>query len=691
MSGTPQPKKRGRYYRRHDERRRAVAESTGDLGFLLAENEKKPVDPPPALISEWVHGFRVLPVNTPFPGYWDNYKTPYGIEIVDNMSPYSPVEETDVLKGAQLGLTAWAENVVGYYMSACPTEILYATATDDLAEIWSTKRLDPLIDSIGMRGRVSAQIDPTKTKSRRSGDKVLSKEYAGGTLNIVSSQSAASLRSDSKRIVIVDEVDGAPAQLKTGEGNFLDVVDARTNAWGARAKKLRYSTPGLWDTSMMRKKFEQGDQRVYMVPCPHCGIMEWLKFRQLRPEYNSDGQLSKVWYECEHCHEPIYNHHKRVMLDPRNGAYWQPTCKPRKKNQRSYYISSMYSPVGMMTWLKMYDKYLEAKNTPDGMRSWVNLYLGVPYQERGSRPKVENVIENRLEYLDGRDVPDGVLFTTMSVDVQSGSVTDPNNPARLELEILGHGARHKTWSLLHKVILGDTTTDAFSGAWEKLNDWAANGGMVITRQADGMPFAVQTVFIDSGDGNWVDIVYAFAQRWENTFASKGVNALRIRRNEEKGKSIGDEAGPSNFIRWRAAMSQRQGGVQFIEVSTNFYKTMTYNNLKIARKPGHLQAPGFCAFPADRSEKYFLALTAEEKRRDGSFHDGGRRNEALDLRVYNLAAGDYFLAAKIQAFRAAAKSVGRTPWGTEPTDYELQKINHQWVLDWLTQQTARKIN
>ena len=78
-------------------------------------------DPPPNKISEWVEGKRVMPSSTPFPGLWQNAKTPYAVEIMDNMSPASSVQHTVIIKGAQLGLTAAAENVIGYWMGPSPS------------------------------------------------------------------------------------------------------------------------------------------------------------------------------------------------------------------------------------------------------------------------------------------------------------------------------------------------------------------------------------------------------------------------------------------------------------------------------------------------------------------------------------------------------------------------------------------
>lgn len=645
--------------------------NTSDYEFLIELNNQKPTEPPPPLISEYIQDRRIMPASTPFPGPWDNAVTPYLIEPMDNMSPYSPVTITSIMKGAQLGFTAGAENVAGYYMDACPTEILYCSATDALLEKWATKRLEPLIDSIGMRHKIFAQAD-LGAKNRRTGDKTYSKEYVGGNLNMASAQSAGSLRSDSKRVLILDEIDGAPRELRTGEGVWIDVAYGRTNAWGDRKKILEFSTPTTHEMSLIRDRYEAGDRRKYHVPCPRCGVSDTLEFRNLRHEMR-DGQLYAVWYECPHCNERVHNHEKTVMMAE---GEWRPTARAASRSHRSYQINSLYSPVGMLSWYQLYEIYLAARGNPEKMRSFVNLYLGQPYRETGTRPKIENVIELRGEYRE-TEVPDGVLYLTMGVDVQQGSDSDPMNPARLELEVVGHGAGYRTWSILYKVIEGVTTASAFEGAWESMHQWAVDGGLMFTR-ADGMQFPVSLIFIDSGDGTNYDVVYTFSGRWNNTYPSKGFAALKKRKEE-----TGDEAGPHNFKRYRAARSQRMGDATFYEISTNYYKTQCYNNLAIPRKDIDPQRPGFCNFPRDRGEKYFKGLTAETKRADGSFHAGGQRNEPLDCRVMALCAGDVFLDAKVSALRLAAKAKGAK-------DLELRQINHAFVLGQMRRQTSRRL-
>ena len=68
------------------------------------------------------------------------------------------------------------------------------------------------------------------------------------------------------------------------------------------------------------------------------------------------------------------------------------------------------------------------------------------------------------------------------------------------------------------------------------------------------------------------------------------------------------------------------------------------------------------------------LTAEEKRRDGSFScPSGRRNESLDCRAYALCAADVYLDNKLMDYRAVAKSNGASP-------ADLQQINHRSIIE-----------
>lgn len=647
----------------------------GEIEFLRKMVDKKPVSQPEPLISEWIEGRRVYPKSTPFPGPHRNSKTPYCVELMDNMSPYSPIQYQDVLKGVQLGLTVAAENVIAYYIGECPAEILYVSATEGSLEKWATKRLEPLIDSCGLRKLITATGH--NPKSRKTGDKTFSKNYYGGALDMVSAQSGAKLRSDSKRVAILDEIDGAPILLRTGEGKFTKVAEGRTSSWGERRKIFGLSSATEYHTSEIWNRFQLGDQRQFLVPCPHCKKHQWLDHETeenmrhgLRRETKA-GILVDAYYICEFCHDAIFNYHKNQMLQ---GGFWLPTTESSDPLRRSYQLSSLYSPAGMFSWMSYWKEYQEAMETPDGLRAFTNLYKGMPYRESGAKPILQSVMELSGVYLKS-SIPQGVLFITIGLDVQRGSKEKDEkgkikNPARLELEIVGHGGGYRTWSIDYLVFEG-AVDDPAAGAWADLQSFAEDGGFHL-KNSNGHVFSPVSIFMDANDNFSTSAVYEFTADWKGAVPIRGANQLKKRKNEKADKV--DENRHSNMKRFRWIKADND--INVVMISTVYYKTLLYRRLKITRTNNIEQPVGFCDFPLGYDENYFKGLTAEELLQDGSFHcPASRRNEPLDCRVYALAAADVFLDAQVTKLRKVAGNKGKS----EPY---IQSINSKTVLQLL---------
>ena len=651
-----------------------------DKEFLLKILESAPVKRPLEDIAEWVEGRRILPTSTPIPGPWRNSVTPYGREIMNSLSPNSGVQRVTVMKCRKVGLTTIMENVVGYYILENPSEILYATASEELAKDWGDNKIMDVIETLGGVDRITANT--TSAKSRRTGNTSDKKEYIGGKLDIMSSQSKRARRQLDKRCLFIDEVDGVEAITATGEGKWTEVLFGHTASWGSKRKIALFGSPTVFETSLTFEYYQQGDCRIFMVPCPYCGELIELKLNLtpgasfgLKTETKA-GEITGAYYLCEHCGEAIRNEQKLEMYSehPRCLKYpekeiekyrWEPTKKPDDPAWRSYGLNALYSPIGMLTFLDVAKAraIAEAGDNVD-MRSYVNIYQGLPYKDEGVRPKIENVIELRGDYKSGT-IPKDVLFLTMAVDVQEGSKKDPDNPPRLELEILGHGSYYRTWSILYKVIKGETD-NPFSGAWAELNEWAVGGGLQFTR-TDGAMLKMQIVLIDSG--YQAETVYQFSGEWIGTFPSKGFGFIQAGEKEK-----GDIPGAGNHKRWRIGKLGSGNNIVY-EISTNYYKSLFYNRLKIERTPSDPQNPGFCAFPRDYDEEYFKMLIAEEKRTDGSFHKIRNRNEALDCRVYNLCAADIWLDAQVQKRKLYLQK-------NKASELEIQQVNNRFVWEQL---------
>lgn len=649
--------------------------------FLRDQIRGIPSTLPTLKISEHAELHRVMPPGTPRPGPLDLSYTPYLIEPMDNMSPFSPIKHTAIMKGHQLGFTLMAECVLCYFMDHDPADILFISATQDLLERWASRRLEPAINSYKLREHVYAQY--ASKNSKRTGDKTYSKEYHGCRLDMASAQAAAALRATDKRIVIRDEIDGAPRLLKTGEGDWLDVSAGRIDFWGARGKILDFSTPTLYNASAIHDAFIIGDQRFYFVPCVKCGEMQMLETERLHPII-VNGILKDVSYICSSKHEcELKNHNKTEMLAQ---GGWRPTATSIDPYYRSYQIGTLYAPVGAATWLSIYKKREAAKEKIGGMRSFKNLEEGWPYREEGSRPKLENVIGLRGNYRKGT-VPDGVIFLTAAVDVQRGRADNPDKPARLEMEILGHGDKYRTWSVDYKVFKG-AISDPYDGAWEMLYKWVMEEDGLFYQRRDGKEFQVMIGLIDSGDGKHYQEVYNFCEGIPGLYPLKGSKDLM-----KIDKSKGDQMTKDIFKRYYE--TDISATTKLYSIVSVLYRTELYRRLdrtyQVFKEPNPETKSGFCGFPSDYSDEYFKQLTAPEKKRDGSFDKHDRPSEAHDVRIYNMCAGDIWLDARVKERHEELRKLNANPNSLKNFDKKIALIEMQLDNDDVTDEQIQIYN
>jgi len=591
-------------------------------------------------VWEYAELKRVLPKGTPFPGPWLNSRTPYLVEFMDDMSETSSVETSVFMKSIQVGATASVENFMIYIIDHVPGPILYATATKDLGKLWAEQRFDPMVAQADLQDRIFSQVQ--KRHSKKTGDTSLSKEFPGGSLKIVGYNSAGSLRSTSFRFFLGDEIDEAPDDLKK-QGSALEIAEGRTVAYKSKRKIILFSSPTEEDSSKIYKAYLRGDQRKYFIPCPYCGHKQVLDFyKGIKYERDDDGLLisDSVGYECQskECGKVFRNYHKAEILEK---GEWRPTTRARQKNYRSRCISSLYAPPGMITWEDVIQKYIVALDTDDPglMKTFDNLYLGWPHKERGEAPKYTQVVAHRGSYA-SKTVPDGVVFLTLAGDVQGD---------RLEIEVLGHGRKYQTWSIDYIVISGDTDIST-GGAWASFLEKFLASEFVYENK-DGEKFAPQIGFIDSNYRG--ETVTEFCETAPGLYPIVGQDKFSIAQKRFEIKNLDG----SNLM--------------LIRISTNYYKDRVYASLRTDHPQGSEIPPGYPSFPFDYPDKYFKMLNAEYKRakKIGGrtqyeyFCPKGRRNEALDVRVYGLCAAEviYFLTMKNvlkQQIEAYEKKLGR---------------------------------
>jgi phage terminase large subunit GpA-like protein len=659
----------------------------GDREFLLKIFESAPSKRPIEDIAAWVEGRRMLPQSSPIPGAWHNSVTPYGVEIMNSLSPNSGIQRVVIMKARKVGMTTILENAVAYYMLENPSEIIYATASEDLAKDWADKKIGAVIESLGGLGKITANT--TNAKQRRTGDTSGRKEYIGGSLDIISSQSKRARRALDKRVLFIDEVDGLAPLTTTGEGKWTEILFGHTASWGAKRKIVLFGSPTTIEESLTDEYYRQGDCRHFFVPCPWCGELIELRLDiessspyGLKAE-TKGGKIIDAYYLCERCGEPIRNDQKIEMFSETPAALkfpekkvhkyqWQPTKKPDDEAWRSYYINSLYSPVGMLTFLDIAKERSRAESgTPEDMRSYTNIFIGLPFKDAASRPRLSAVLEHRGTCARGT-VPPGVLFLTAAVDVQEGYRNDPSRPERLEIMIMGIGKSYRAWVIDYKVFEG-STEDPYSGAWEDLYQWLReiNGTFYSAPFSNGVriPFSISTIFVDSGDASKTkngvsrsDIVYRYCERHSPlAFPIKGFANLKPRRGESPDADI---PGAASYKKFRVSKIG-SGGENVVEIATAHYKGVLFGRLKIGKTRENPFPNGYFEVFADASEDFFIQLTNSEALAGGAYRDIGD-HEVLDCAIYCYAAADAFLQGQVRIMKDTRRAAGMDPLVIEMT-------------------------
>jgi len=234
-------------------------------------------------VTEWSDKYRVLTSESSAEaGLWRTDRTPYLKEIMDELSPTSPTQQVKVIKGTQLGFSSIADNIAMCYLDFYPCPILYILPTETLAKGTSKRRITPSLRAIP---HLAKKI--TGGKSKDDIGETFSKAVAGGNLSFGWSQSTASFRSFSARVVILDDCDGFGS---FGEGDVMELGKARADAF-ANKKIYINSTPTISGQSNIETEFEDSDQREYDVPCTECNTLFPLHWDFMHYTTNKKGAL----------------------------------------------------------------------------------------------------------------------------------------------------------------------------------------------------------------------------------------------------------------------------------------------------------------------------------------------------------------------------------------------------------------
>lgn len=561
---------------------------------------------PPARLklSEWIENSITL---------WDGPQVgqrfrlwPQQREIADEIgSPDMPL--VTIKKSVRGGYTKTLIAGIGATAASDPCDMILLVPTDDDARGFAVDEVEPCFSG-------SKQLKHLIGAGRIDGRNTLTikKFVGGGSLKILSARSPRKLRRHDAKKLFVDEEDGMEI---TSEGDPIVLAEKRTFAHADR-KIVRGSTPTVEGTSTISKAYAQSDQRIYQVPCPHCGVFFEVLWQHIRwPK----GQPDEAVCVCpqEECSKPIEERFKTQMVA--NG-HWHKQ-RPDVVGHAGFRFNALISFFANARWSVLAKEYEKAvRQGPAELQVFTNTMLGLEWKQTldsvdeatllertedfGIRPDPADKTRNRF--------PSEVLAVVAGVDTQDD---------RFEIVLWGLN-ESEAFMLSHDVIWGDpadSTTQAeldiyLRSTWLHPNGWQ---------------IGIEAVAIDS-QGHKTTAVYDFCRP----------------RLPRKIYAIISRDGPRKI--WAPAKKKQKGEVRLMIVGHDQIKTLVMQRIAIPPIDEKTKLPNAHRFrySADLDPDTFDQLTGEK--RIVRYQRGnktvmefkskkpGQRVEALDCTCYALA-------------------------------------------------------
>lgn len=543
--------------------------------------------PPPRLtVTEWADDYRMLSSEaSAMAGKYYSSFAPYQKGIMDSLSDRK-IKRTVLMCSAQVGKSEILLNMAGYIMSYSPSPLLVMLPTLSMAQAWSKERLAPMLrDTPVLRGKVK---DP---RSREANNTTLSKQFPGGFINIIASNSPSSISSRPVKVVLMDEVSRFG---ETSEGSSVELAIKRTTAF-PNAKVVMVSTPTIKDHCQIETQYEMSNKSEYHVPCYHCEEMQTLRWEKV---IYDEENLDMVQMACEHCGAMMDEGKKTWML--KRGKW---IAKDKEKTTAGFHLNELYSPF--RSWKETVEDYLNAKQNPEMMKVWVNTSLGLPYEGEHEKIEAED-LANKTERFDEKLIPSRSLFMTAGIDTQA----DRLEVSTFSWGVAENGETDECFVISHKIFWGLTSD---RDVWRELDEYLKT----VFPTEDGRTLKIASACVDTGGSSTQSVYYYLrGKARKKIFGIKG--------SSEQGKPLVNKP---TFI-------QRYNIPLFI-IGVDTGKDWLFARLK---------ADNLIHFSDSLDHEYFLQLASEKKKvimRNGRqafrYVKTRKRNETLDCFLYGMCA------------------------------------------------------
>lgn len=379
-------------------------------------------------LADWcARELRLPPESGPNPGGVDFEAFPFAREIVD------AADDPEVEEIVMVGATQWGKTTIVQCILAALAVLRPAPAMLCAPDEIAVKKLRNKF--YGMCDATEALRDRVPPHRLRNMSEI---DFGTSICHLAWTGNPQRVSGESCRVVLVSETDRAHRAMH--EGALHKLIAERVKAW--HNFLIVFEGTPTDDTSTIVKKYEDSNRQRFLVPCPHCGHWQPLRFfvhkegphagcggvggmKDDRGEWiSADEARDRAYYVCElGCR--IDQHQKDPMI--RRGRWCPAGCTieqdgsmvgtPLRTRRICGFgeLCSLYSPT--ISIGRMAAEYLSSRSSEEEYRSFINNWCGLRYVPRTKTPKSLELHRRLVGGHRRGTVPPGAIFLTFGADV----------------------------------------------------------------------------------------------------------------------------------------------------------------------------------------------------------------------------------------------------------------------------------
>ena len=323
--------------------------------------------------------------------YWDPHLTPWVIRALE-IGPTRACREIHWMKSSRTGVSEAAFHLIRWKPRHAPGDVLYTIdSQDEVRNISKTRLRETILANAGE----ALPTDPHDVTSLAIRLKNMNIYLGGGASESIYNNKAIDLG-------IVDEPETQKLNQRgtnTG-GSTIDLT---------RSRFTTVENPLLWTMSkphleggIIHEEWKLGTREIYLVPCPHCGVLQELTpsklvfshCKTLAGEWDYSRLARETFIKCEACGELVEEKHKRDMVQCQElggAARWLWTNPHPRPAVFSFHISDLYSLFPQVGWGRLAEHIIRAAGTAEKKKYVRNNHFGLPW-----KPHTVDVDESAL-------------------------------------------------------------------------------------------------------------------------------------------------------------------------------------------------------------------------------------------------------------------------------------------------------